>query len=295
MLFEIQDGNSERRFHYFREIEAGRQNLREGIPHRIPGLLPIITGRNFSKMARMKKQNFAGLLAVMCLCAAPVVGHAQVKIMPFGDSVTSRGSDPESSYRYWLWKDLTDAGINNFVFIGNQSGVSDGTPANSWPQENYEGGDGLTSSDALDIAPDAATFDGGSDIVLLDFGSNDISPAGIPLDQTINNLQQVIQTFANQNPNVLVLIAKPTPFAPDPSSSKADQKIQKRQQSQLAGMIGKLARTEKKAGINVIAVDLFGGFNVKKDTVDGAHPDIIGEQKIATKFFKVLKKQLKNA
>jgi lysophospholipase L1-like esterase len=240
-------------------------------------------------MTRMKKQNLAGLFVGLCLCAAPLVGEAQVKIMPFGDSVTSRGSAPESSYRYWLWKDLTDAGITNFTFIGSQNGVSDGAPANSWPDENYEGGDGLTSSDAVGIAPSASTLDGGSDIVLLDFGSNDIAPAGIPLDQTISNLDQVIQTFAAQNSGVIVLIAKPTPFAPDPSSSPQDQRLQRREQSQLASMIGKLAKTEKKAGINVIAVDLFGGFNVKKNTDDGSHPNVIGEQKIAKKYFTVLK------
>jgi lysophospholipase L1-like esterase len=245
-------------------------------------------------MTRMKKQNLAGLLVGLCLCAAPLVGEAQVKIMPFGDSVTSRGSDPESSYRYWLWQDLINAGFS-VDFIGQSSGVSDGgTPAHTDFDQDYEGGDGLTSSDALNMAPAAASFDGGPDIVLLDFGSNDISPAGIPLDQTINNLDQIIHIFAAQNPNVIILIAKPTPFAPDPSSSKQDQKLQKREQSQLAGMVGKLAKTEKKAGINVIAVGQFGGFNVKKDTQDGSHPNVIGEQKIATRYFKVLKKQLKN-
>jgi hypothetical protein len=131
-------------------------------------------------MAPMKKQNFTGLFVGLCLCAAPLISQAQIKIMPFGDSVTSRGASPESSYRYWLWKDLTDAGFTDqqFVFIGNQNGVSDGAPLNDWPMEAYAGGDGLTSADAAGMAPGLATFDNGPDIVLLDFGSNDISPAG---------------------------------------------------------------------------------------------------------------------
>jgi len=148
----------------------------------------------------MKKRNLAaligsGLLSFGCLTSLAQANH--VNIMPFGDSVTSRGSSPESSYRYWLWTDLQNAGFNNFDFIGQQNGVEGGAPANDWPDEEYEGGDGMTSADALNMAPAAATFDGGPDIVLLDFGSNDISPAGIPLDQTINNLQQIIQTFAD--------------------------------------------------------------------------------------------------
>jgi len=246
------------------------------------------------------KNNFAVLIGSAALCLGSQAALAQpnhVNIMPFGDSVTSRGAAPESSYRYWLWTKLQDAGYNNFDFIGQQNGVEGGSPANDWPDEEYEGGDGLTSADALYLAPAAATFqgpDGGTaDIVLLDFGSNDISPAGIPLDQTMNNLQQVIQTFADQNPNIIVLIAKPTPFAPDPSSPPDQQKMQKKEQSQLAGMIGKLAKTERKAGIDVIAVDQFGGFSVKKDTDDGSHPNVIGEQKIASKYFAQLKKIFK--
>lgn len=243
----------------------------------------------------MKKQISVLLFAGACLCSSSLVAQAQVKIMPFGDSVTSRGSAPESSYRYWLWKDLTDAGYNNFVFIGNQNGTSDGNnPANTWPMEAYEGGDGWTSLDALNQSPSAATQNGGPDIVILDFGSNDISPAGYPLSETEANLEQIIQDFAAQNPNVIILIAKPTGWAPDPSSSRSDQHLQKREQSQLCGIVGKVAKTEKKAGVRVIAVNQFGGFSVKKDTIDGAHPNVIGEQRIANKYYKVLRKLLKN-
>jgi lysophospholipase L1-like esterase len=246
----------------------------------------------------MKKQKFAGLFVGLCMCAAPFMVKAQssyVTIMPFGDSVTARGSAPESSYRYWLWTYLQNAGFNNFDFIGNQNGVSDnGTPANSWPDEQYEGGDGWTSADALNQAPSAATFDGGPTIVLLDFGSNDISPAGIPLSQTRANLKQIIQDFVAANPNVIILIAKPTPFAPDPSSSGSARQAQRRQQSQLAALVGQVAHSEHKAGVRIAAIDLFDGFNVQKDTVDGAHPNVRGEQMIARKYFLVLRNILKH-
>jgi len=55
-------------------------------------------------------KSFKGLFAGICVCCVVVVtARAQVntvKIMPMGDSVTARGSSPESSYRYWLWKSL---------------------------------------------------------------------------------------------------------------------------------------------------------------------------------------------
>ena len=247
-------------------------------------------------VALMKKIN--GLVAGLCVCGGLTLSaHAQVNtvyIMPMGDSVTARGSSPESSYRYWLWKDLQDAGFNNFVFLGNQNGVSDGAPANAWPEERYEGGgpsnDAWTSANGVDAAPSAARST--PDFLILDLGSNDIINDIDPAT-TQANLQSIIETFAAANPNIIILLAKPTSFAVVPSATSQEKRLVRRLQSQLAGMAAKLGKAEKKAGINVVVVNQFGGYNVRTDTKDGTHPNIRGEQKIAKKYFAVLKKYMK--
>lgn len=243
-------------------------------------------------------KSYKGLVAGFCVCSAlALTARAQVntvKIMPMGDSVTARGSSPESSYRYWLWKDLQDAGFDNFVFLGNQNGVSDGAPANPWPQERYEGGgpsnDAWTSANGVNAAPSAAQST--PDFLILDLGSNDIINDIDPAT-TQANLQNIIETFAAANPNIIILLAKPTPFAVDPTATSKEKSQERRQQSQLAGMAAKVGKAEKKAGIQVIVVNQFGGYNVKGDTKDGTHPNIRGEQKIARKYFTVLKKYMK--
>jgi lysophospholipase L1-like esterase len=241
----------------------------------------------------MKKQNFAGLFVGLCLGITPLVGHAQVTIMPMGDSVTARGDSPESSYRYWLYTMLVNAGFN-VDFIGNQTGVSDGSPANPNFDQDYEGGgpdnDAWNTEDGLNAAPSAASM--APSILILDLGSNDIID-GIDPSETEANLEAIIQDFAAVNPGIVVLLAKPTPFIPDPTATKQGQKVEKKQQSQLAALVGRVAKTEKKAGVNVIAVNQFGGFNAKTDTKDGAHPNTRGEQKIAKKYFAKLKPILK--
>jgi lysophospholipase L1-like esterase len=230
-------------------------------------------------------------------CALTLTARAQVntvKIMPMGDSVTARGSSPESSYRYWLYKDLQDAGFNNFVFVGNQNGVSDGAPANSDFDQHYEGGgpnnDAWSSADGVNAAPSAARSR--PDFLILDLGSNDII-YDIDPATTQANLQAIIEDFAAQNPNIIVLLAKPTPFAVDPVATSQEKKLERRQQSQLATIASKVGKTEKQSGINVIVVNQFGGYNVKTDTKDGTHPNVRGEQKIARKYFTVLKKYMK--
>lgn len=241
-------------------------------------------------MAHMKKQNFAGLFVGFCLCAAPVIGQAQVnhvRIMPFGDSVTAFGSNPESSYRYWLWQSLQNAGFNNIEFIGNSSGVADGSPANTDFDQNYEGGgNDWTSLTAAGDADNAGSLN--PDIVLLDFGSNDFGEGWETANAsaTRSNLDQTIETLRAHNANVIILLAKPTGWV---TSDRAEKKFQ----SALSGAVAKAAQDEKRAGANIILVNLHGGFNAQKDTKDGTHPNIRGEQKIANRYFAVLKKVLK--
>ena len=56
-------------------------------------------------------------------------------------------------------------------------------------------------------------------------------------------------------------------------------------------MIGKIAKKRKEGEVNVVAINQFGGFSVKKDTDDGSHPNVIGAyKKIASKYFSELKR-----
>lgn len=243
-------------------------------------------------------KSFNGIFTGFCVCCAlTLTARAQVntvKIMPMGDSVTARGSSPESSYRYWLWQDLQNAGFHNFVFIGNQNGVSDGTPANSDFDQHYEGGgpgaDAWTSADGVNAAPSAAQS--APDFVILDLGSNDILD-GIDPATTQANLQTIIEDFAAVNPNVVILLAQPTPFAVDPTATAQEKKLERRQQSRLTGIAAKVNKAERKAGRRVVLVNQFAGYNVRTDTKDGTHPNVRGEQKIARKYFTILKKHMR--
>ncbi|HEX4264946.1 MAG TPA: GDSL-type esterase/lipase family protein [Verrucomicrobiae bacterium] len=234
----------------------------------------------------MKKQVLTALFVGAALCLGCFSSSAQIKILPYGDSVTSFGSAPESSYRYWLFVDLTNAGYvfdQDFVFVGTRSGTEDAPPQNNWPAEEYSGGEGQTSLDAAN--------DGGSianstqpDVVLLDFGSNDFG--NWDLGTTRTNLDTAIEAMRAVNPNVTILIAKPTPWIDtDPGARKF--------MTQLNGAIGKVVKDERRAGANIIAVNLFGGFNARQDTKDLVHPNVKGEQLIAKRYLQKLKTVLK--
>ena len=248
-------------------------------------------------MARMKHRNLAVLVASTCIGLASFIVGAQsvpVTIMPFGDSITAFGAAPESSYRYWLWQDLQNAGFTQVTFIGNQSGVAGGGgPANTDFDQSYEGGgddDGIDTATGLNLAQsDAAGRTPG--IVLLELGANDAFESSVTPGETETNLEEIIQALAAGNASVIVLISTPPRFMPDPTLSKQEQNQERTHLAKIDGVIGKVVSAEKKAGVDVVKVSL-GGYNPRTDTIDGTHPNVKGEQYIAKQFFTPLKKIL---
>ena len=227
--------------------------------------------------------------------------------MAMGDSVTARGSTPESTYRYWLYTYLTNAGFYaNFVgsTAGSQNeGASDGVPANLWPEPRYEGGsspgpDAWNTTTGVQDAPSAATeFDYSlPSFVLLDLGANDANDAadGMPLKATLlqvqTNLEAIINTFNQQNSSTIILLAVPTPWVVNPPNPVVSRFI-----ADVGGAVRNAARDQRKAGVDVIVVGLHSGFNprVGADTKDGTHPNIKGEQLIARRYFNALRPVLK--
>jgi lysophospholipase L1-like esterase len=216
-------------------------------------------------------------MASACLCLAHITVQAQVRILPLGDSVTSSYS-PHDSYRYWLWHKLITNGFN-VNFVGTQIGVASGSPTDTDFDMNHEGHPGWTTTDGLENI-DAIMAATQPDIVLLDLGANDVL-TGSPVTNAVEGLRELIEHMRAANPNIIVLVAEPTPYI------GTDSKLM----SKLASAIGHMAKTENQPGSQVIAVNLYGGFSVRRDTFDGMHPDQSGEIKISNRFFKVLRRK----
>ena len=125
--------------------------------------------------------------------------------------------------------------------------------------------------------------------MLLDFGSNDFGEPWETADlgATRTNLDQTIEEIRATRPDAIILIAKPTRWATSDGSAR-------RFMSQLSATVSKVAADERSLGANVIVVNLFAGFSPQSDTKDGVHPNVRGEQKIAKKYFAVLRGLLRD-
>jgi lysophospholipase L1-like esterase len=264
----------------------------------------------------MKKNHVLSLfLAVLTLAslfaawqpaqASPAALSWPLKIMPFGDSITSSVSHTtvhqtdvaaQASYRYWLDHDLHAAGIP-FEFIGTQINNYNGPPKYLDFDRHNEGHSGygtfnlLDSGDANYIDTLLSANSNGTnvpnvpDIVLMHLGSVDIAtPGHDAISQITGNLGILIDRFRVKNPKVIILVAQIIPctttnFYKIPQDRSFCSKI-----PGLNSAIPALVALKNTADSPVYVVDQYTGINASTDTYDGEHPNQSGEQKMATKW-----------
>ena len=232
-----------------------------------------------------------------------------IKIMPFGDSITSSVGintyifgklvPAQASYRYELYIDLHNDGIA-FVFTGTRVDNYGGPPLNAglFDQHN-EGWSGTMTSDFfisgkpyfIDTLLNATIIRNGIQdsnvpgMVLMHLGTNDLSK-GRPVADITADLGRLIDKFRGKNPKVIILLAQIIPCAATnyyspPLTGAYCAKI-----PGLNAAIPALAQQKYTAISPVVVVDQFTGFDARQgyDTYDGLHPNASGEVKMANKW-----------
>jgi len=113
------------------------------------------------------------------------------------------------------------------------------------------------------------------DVSLIHLGTND---SGASNGRTmITNITKVIDKLRAKNPRVIILVAKL--ILPGPNAV------------QFGNMLPALATAKGTAESPIIVVDQTTGFT-SADTIDGIHPNPMGQEKMATAWFNALAKIL---
>jgi lysophospholipase L1-like esterase len=116
------------------------------------------------------------------------------------------------------------------------------------------------------------------DIVLVHLGTNDIIQKK-DVQETVENLRQIVLTLRRHNPKVKVFLAQLIPAA----TTAANEEIKKLNQR-----LPEMAQSVNTAESPVILVNHAEGFDPWKDTYDGIHPNEAGVDKMAQKWFEAL-------
>jgi len=222
-----------------------------------------------------------------------------LQILCLGDSIT-QSADVYCGYRYSLWKKLVDLGIE-FDLIGSMKERYFEDPSGQCPDykgrkfdPDHEGHWGWHIEHILGIQKDFPEGSGSGslsvwlkeytpDIVLLHLGHNDAGMGETP-NQMAKELEQVILVLRKDNPNVSILLAKVIPSAKPLWNSRLDA---------LNAEIDGIARKMNIPASRVIVVDFTKGFNPQEDTIDGTHPNSLGSEKMAQKWFESIVELLK--
>lgn len=215
--------------------------------------------------------------------------EAPVRILPLGDSIT-QANMRHRSYRYNLWIKLIDAGAD-FDFIGSMNRNFNTNP--TWPDykgrsfdPDHEGHWGWRADKILNGSPAQRderlsewlkTYT--PDIVMIHLGTNDVSQSQ-STSSTADELRQIIKVLRDDNPAVVILLAKLIPVLNMGTNLRIDE---------LNSRMDAIADETSNPASPVVVVDQNSGFDAHADTYDQLHPNERGEEKMAARWFDALR------
>lgn len=250
-------------------------------------------------MPENKQPGLITALTATFLLAAGGAAHAEqtYEILPLGDSITQAEVN-RASYRYPLWKMMVDSGIP-FDFVGSLEKQQDRYSKGEPPQPDYKGQEFDRDHEGhfawhINEIIDGRDHDNGSgsgklagwvegydaDIALVHLGTNDAFNRHSN-ESSVKELKEVIRILREDNPKVVVLLARLIPVNHRPGDAEAVESLNQAIPEVVADV-----HTEESP---VILVDHFEGFDADKDTYDGVHPNAAGEEKMARTWFEAIR------
>ncbi|MEM1137966.1 MAG: GDSL-type esterase/lipase family protein, partial [Bacteroidota bacterium] len=205
------------------------------------------------------------------------------KIMPLGASRVEGARPAFESFRYELWKLLVD-GEWDFDYIGTQTDNASYEDFLDLPfDSDHEGRGGWTSGEILDGISEWINKAGAPDIVLFSSpGGNDILNGLSSYNETISNINAIIDILQTANPNVTIIIEQLAPGKSSFMTAAFTTTFNNMQQEVVT-----IATQQTTVTSQVITVDMFTGFN-DSHLADDVHYNDAGAKFIADRYYNIL-------
>ena len=228
-------------------------------------------------------QPFVMLITALVLVTAliglrpvtPAKAQTTYRIMALGDSIT--GSP--GCWRAILWNKVVAAGYTNFVPVGT---LPPAGCANDIANDYHEGhggflATGIANANQLPGWLAAST----PNMVLMHLGTNDSFNAANTVDMILAAYTTLVGQMRASNPNMKILVAQIIPlYTATTQCTDCYQRV-----IALDNAIPAWAAGLSTAQSPIIVVDQWTGFNTLTDTGDGIHPNDLGIQKMADKWY----------
>lgn len=243
----------------------------------IPSLVSASTHlcKTRSEKHHLVRRQWHLMLAAVLLCA--VAAHAQLKIMPLGDSITDGdGSSNAAAYRSGLYTRLTNEGIA-FDFVGSLNG---GT---GFPDTQHEGHGGYRAEMIRDNVKSYLQTNP-PNLVLLLIGTNDLNQ-NQGVTSTRDEISEIIDNIFQFNGLIEIYLATLLPRK-DSHQSEVEE---------LNALLPDLVLTKSSQGVKIFLVDLNTRFLADPNwqttrMFDTVHPNDAGYDVIAQVWFEEIRK-----
>lgn len=203
------------------------------------------------------------------------------KIMPLGASRVE-GARPEfESFRFELWKLLITEGFD-VDYIGTQT--DEASYDFDFPFDpDHEGRGGWTSGEIRDGIGKWLEAVGSPDIVLFSSpGGNDILNGLASFDQTVSNINEIIDILQENNPFVVIIIEELAPGKSSFMTPKFTADFEAIREE-----VRSIAKNQTTDSSTVMTVDMFTGFTDAM-LADEVHYNEAGAKFIAERYYQVL-------
>lgn len=200
-------------------------------------------------------------------------------VLPLGDSIT-QGDTKHASYRYPLWRHMVNSGLR-FDFVGSTRKHHEGAGPDVDDlsgvefDRDHEGHWGWRADEVLDKLPGWLEHYP-VDLALVHLGTNDVLQ-GQPLQETLSELQAIVDLLRGRNPTVTILLGQPGQ-SDWPKAAALPE---------LAEGVATLSNQLDSPSARVISVPLDSVLTTEY-TYDGLHPDARGEAAMADMWFSVM-------
>ncbi|MFK8079838.1 MAG: GDSL-type esterase/lipase family protein [Granulosicoccus sp.] len=218
--------------------------------------------------------------------------HAQnVNIMPMGDSITV-GVNGQCGYRRILTQNMLNDPSCSVSFVGpltTSSGGASRTNCEAFDTD-HAGVSGRRADQFTDtrISTWANAYD--PQHYLVHIGSNDLFQ-GESISEIMSDIDDVRNRIANRSPDAIMLLANVIPWDPQSPNPSFDP-LDNPDVDELAVSAGLSSAIESYVNdLNssfVRLVDVRSGFDNATMTIDGVHPNDLGEAHIALRFQEAL-------
>jgi len=233
-------------------------------------------------------------LAVSFLLPAHLAANT-LSVMQMGDSIT-QGVRGECGYRRALSQALSKNPGCAVNFVGSRSGAGDNsnTPTDVCEVQNnpHEATPGIRAEQLL-TKIDSRITQYQPDIVMLHIGSNDIYKDRTVAD-TLNDVNTLLDRVFIKQPNATVVVSNVIPWSeasPDPlfyAPFENPNRDMLNDTGLLTSGLAALVNARESAGDSVKLANVRDHFDNDLMTIDGVHPNPVGETHIANKMMNAL-------